>query len=128
MLAADFYLPNGVHLRSFRAALAGELYSVGAAEGLRPLKPSRSRTSARGKLYGGCLSILVSLLGTPWEPSTEGTLLFLEDTGVQKPYQVDRMPVAILSQGQKALEGVLGIYLWPENARLQFARRSALSA
>ena len=106
MLAADFYLENGVHLESFRAALAGELYSLGAAEGLRPLKPSRSHTSARGTLYGGCLSILVSLLGTPWEPSTEGTLLFLEDTGV-KPYQIDRM----LWQLRKArkLEGVLGI-------------------
>jgi muramoyltetrapeptide carboxypeptidase len=106
MLAADFYLPNGVHLKSFRAALAGELYSIGAAEGLRPLMPSRSRTSARGTLYGGCLSILVSLLGTPWEPRTEGTLLFLEDTGV-KPYQVDRM----LWQLRKAkkFEGILGI-------------------
>jgi muramoyltetrapeptide carboxypeptidase len=106
MLAADFYLPNGAHLKSFRAALAGELYSLGAAEGLRPLKPSPSRTSARGKFYGGCLSILVSLLGTPWEPRTEGTLLFLEDTGV-KPYQVDRM----LWQLRKArkLEGVIGI-------------------
>ena len=30
MLAADFYLPNGAHLKSFRAALAGELYSLGA--------------------------------------------------------------------------------------------------
>jgi muramoyltetrapeptide carboxypeptidase len=106
MLAADFYLTNGVHLESFRAALAGELYSVGAAEGLRPLKPSPSHSSVRGTLYGGCLSILVSLLGTPWEPCTEGTLLFLEDTGV-KPYQIDRM----LWQLRKArkLEGVLGI-------------------
>jgi muramoyltetrapeptide carboxypeptidase len=106
MLAADFYLANGVHLKSFRAALAGESYSVGAAEGLRPLKPSPSHASVRGTLYGGCLSILVSLLGTPWEPCTEGTLLFLEDTSV-KPYQIDRM----LWQLRKArkLEGVLGI-------------------
>ena len=106
MLAADFYLPNGVHLKSFRAALAGELYSLGVGEGLRPLKPSRSHTSVRGALYGGCLSILVSLLGTQWEPCTEGTLLFLEDIGV-KPYQIDRM----LWQLRKArkLEGVIGI-------------------
>ena len=80
MLAADFYLPNGVHLESFHAALAGDPYSVGAAEGLRMLKASPNHSAARGTLYGGCLSILASLLGTPWEPSTEGTLLFLEDT------------------------------------------------
>ncbi len=83
MLAADFYLPNGVHLESFRAALAGEPYSVGAAEGLRPLMRGSANSTVSGTLYGGCLSILVSLLGTPWEPRTEGTLLFLEDTGVQ---------------------------------------------
>ncbi|MGB8029106.1 MAG: LD-carboxypeptidase [Terracidiphilus sp.] len=106
MLAADFYLPNGVHLESFHAALAGDPYSVGAAEGLRMLKASPNHSAARGTLYGGCLSILASLLGTPWEPSTEGTLLFLEDTGV-KPYQIDRM----LWQLRKArkLEGVRGI-------------------
>ena len=45
---------------------------------------------AKGTLYGGCLSILVSLLGTPYEPQTEGKLLFLEDVDA-KPYQIDRM-------------------------------------
>ena len=86
MVAADFDSDDGVHLPSFRAALAGELYSLGAAEGLRTLK----RGSARGILYGGCLSILAALVGTPFEPKTEGKILFLEDTGV-KPYQVDRL-------------------------------------
>ena len=33
MVAADFYLEDGVHLPSFHAALAGEPYRVGAAEG-----------------------------------------------------------------------------------------------
>ena len=102
MLAADFNLEDGVHLPSFTAALAGEAYSVGASEGLRTLEAGR----ARGVFYGGCLSILVSLLGTHWEPRTEGKLLFLEDVGA-KPYQVDRM----LWQLRKArkLEGVTGI-------------------
>lgn len=86
MAAADFYLEDGVHLPSFKAALAGEPYSVGAAEGMRVLKAG----AASGVLYGGCLSILVSLLGTDWEPQTEGKLLFIEDIGA-KPYQVDRM-------------------------------------
>lgn len=102
MVAADFYLEDGVHWPSFRAAVSGETYSVGAAEGLRALKPG----VARGTLYGGCLSILVSLLGTPWEPRTEGKLLFLEDVGA-KPYQVDRMLWQLRNAGK--LEGVGGI-------------------
>jgi muramoyltetrapeptide carboxypeptidase len=102
MLAADFYRDDGVHGPSFQAALNGDSYSVGADEGLRPLKSG----SARGILYGGCLSILVSLIGTPWEPRTEGTLLFLEDVGV-KPYQVDRMLWQLRTAGK--LDGVLGI-------------------
>lgn len=102
MLAADFYLEDGVHLPSFQAALAGEPYSVGPAEGLRVLKSG----TARGTLYGGCLSILVSLLGTPYEPRTEGKLLFLEDTGA-KPYQIDRMLWQLRHAGK--LAGVRGI-------------------
>lgn len=102
MLAADFFLADGVHVESFCAALAGKPYSVGVKEGLRTLKPG----SARGVLYGGCLSILVSLLGTPWEPHTEGKLLFLEDVGV-KPYQVDRMIWQLRQAGK--LKDVRGI-------------------
>lgn len=101
MLAADFHLPEGVHMASFQAALTGQTYTVGAAEGMRPLKPG----TARGKLYGGCLSILVSLLGTPWEPQTEGKLLFLEDVGA-KPYQIDRMLWQLRAAGK--FEGVTG--------------------
>jgi len=102
MLAADFYLEDGVHLPSFNAAIAGEPYSLGESEGLRGLK----RGHARGTLYGGCLSILVSLLGTPWEPHTEGKLLFLEDVGA-KPYQVDRMLWHLRNAGK--LDEVQGI-------------------
>ncbi len=105
MLAADFYLEDGVHLESFRAALAGEPYTVGPAEGLRVLKPA-AQQAVQGTLYGGCLSILVSLLGTPWEPATENKLLFLEDTGV-KPYQIDRMLWQLRAAGK--LAGVCGI-------------------
>ena len=102
MLAADFHLEDGVHLESFYAALHGTRYSVGLAQGLRAIKPG----TARGILYGGCLSILVSLLGTPWEPQTEGKLLFVEDVGA-KPYQIDRMLWQLRMAGK--LEGVTGI-------------------
>ncbi len=102
MVAADFALDDGVHLASFQSALAGKPYSVGAAEGLRTLKPG----TASGTLYGGCLSILVSLLGTPWEPNTEGKLLFVEDVGA-KPYQIDRMLWQLRVAGK--LTGIRGI-------------------
>jgi muramoyltetrapeptide carboxypeptidase len=61
---------------------------------------------ARGTLYGGCLSILVALLGTPYEPQTEGKLLFLEDVGV-KPYQIDRMLWQLRQAGK--LDEVRGV-------------------
>jgi muramoyltetrapeptide carboxypeptidase len=46
--------------------------------------------SAEGILYGGCLSILVASLGTPYEIQTAGSILFLEDVAA-KPFQIDRM-------------------------------------
>ena len=102
MVAADFAHKDGVHLASFKAALAGQPYSVSTGEGLRTLKAG----TARGALYGGCLSILVSLLGTPWEPDTAGKLLFLEDTGA-KPYQIDRMLWQLRHAGK--LEDIVGV-------------------
>jgi muramoyltetrapeptide carboxypeptidase len=106
MVAADFSNENGVHLPSFQSALSGQPYSVGLAEGLRILKHGRAQDTARGILYGGCLSILTSLLGTPYEPQTEDKLLFLEDTGA-KPYQIDRMLWQLRQAGK--LAGVRGI-------------------
>jgi muramoyltetrapeptide carboxypeptidase len=102
MLSADFAREDGVHLASLKAALEGKPYSVGASEGLRPLHPGR----AHGTLYGGCLSILVSQLGTPYEPQTEGKLLFLEDVNA-KPYQIDRMLWQLREAGK--LDGVRGV-------------------
>jgi muramoyltetrapeptide carboxypeptidase len=104
MLSADFARPNqeGVHLPSLQAALSGKSYTVGTAEGLRPLRTGR----VRGTLYGGCLSILVAMLGTTYEPQTEGKLLFLEDVNA-KPYQIDRMLWQLREAGK--LDGVRGI-------------------
>jgi muramoyltetrapeptide carboxypeptidase len=86
MAAADFSVDNGVHLPSFHAALSGSLVQAGAEQGIRVLHPGR----ARGVVYGGCLSILSSALGTPYASKTEGKLVFLEDQA-EKPYRIDRM-------------------------------------
>lgn len=101
MAAADFSLQAGVHLPSFQAAITGGMVQAGVEQGMRVLRPG----SARGVLYGGCLSILTSSLGTPYAPQTEGKLLFLEDVGA-KPYQVDRMLRQMILAGK--FEGVRG--------------------
>ena len=46
--------------------------------------------TARGPLIGGNLSIIISLMGTEYEPDFEGRILFLEDAG-EAPYRIDRM-------------------------------------
>ena len=101
MAAADFANDKGVHLESFRAAITGGLVRVGAGQGLRALRGG----TARGTLYGGCLSLLTAALGTRFAPQTEGKLLFLEDVGA-KPYQVDRMLRQMTVAGK--FEGVRG--------------------
>jgi muramoyltetrapeptide carboxypeptidase len=63
---------------------------------------------AEGRLSGGCLSILVASLGTPYEIKTEGKILFLEDLG-EEPYRLDRMLTQLDLAGK--LAGVAGIVL-----------------
>ena len=45
---------------------------------------------AEGELAGGNLSLVASLMGTPWEPDMEGKILLLEDID-EAPYRIDRM-------------------------------------
>jgi muramoyltetrapeptide carboxypeptidase len=49
-----------------------------------------SEGTAQGKLIGGNLSIFSSTVGTPFEPNTDGAILFLEETR-EEPYKLDRM-------------------------------------
>jgi len=103
MLNKDFAVTDGVDGGSLAAALGGaSQWGLGSAAGLEPLVRGR----AEGNLYGGCLSILVASLGTPYEIRTAGTLLFLEDVAA-KPYQVDRMLMQLKLAGK--FEGVQGI-------------------
>lgn len=49
-------------------------------------------------LWGGNLSVLVSMLGTPYFPQIEGGVLFLEDVA-EHPYRVERMLTQLLHAG-----------------------------
>lgn len=53
---------------------------------------------AEGHLVGGNLSLVIALVGTPWEIDTKDAILFLEDTG-EAPYRVDRMLTQLRSTG-----------------------------
>ena len=44
----------------------------------------------RGTICGGCLSLVVHTLGTPYEIDTRDKILFLEDIG-EEPYRIDRL-------------------------------------
>jgi muramoyltetrapeptide carboxypeptidase len=61
---------------------------------------------ANGVLWGGNLTMLVSLLGTPYFPDVEGGILFVEDVN-EHPYRIERMLLQLFYAGvlsrQKAL-------------------------
>ena len=105
MLAKDFARPEGVHLKSFSFASSGQpQWTITNSDS--PAMEAICPGEAEGKLYGGCLSLLVASLGTPYEIRTEETILFLEDLG-EWPYRIDRMLMQLRYAGK--LEKVRGI-------------------
>ncbi len=49
-------------------------------------------------LWGGNLTVLTSLVGTPWLPTVPGGVLFVEDVG-EHPYRVERLLTTLLHAG-----------------------------
>jgi muramoyltetrapeptide carboxypeptidase len=65
-------------------ALGGEALSGGEAE---------------GRLLGGCMTLVETAIGTPWDLDTRDSLLLLEDRGM-KPWQVDRAIMHLQQAGK----------------------------
>jgi muramoyltetrapeptide carboxypeptidase len=61
-----------------------------------------------GTLWGGNLAMLVSLLGTPYFPTIDNGILYLEDVG-EHPYRVERMLLQLLYAG--VLDGQQAVVL-----------------
>jgi len=102
MVAMDF--ARGLSPRAFehmQDLLSGKLdgFELEARETMHP-------GSAQGEVIGGCLSVLVATIGTPYAPRFDGRILFLEDTG-EKAYRIDRMLVQLRQTG--ALGRLAGI-------------------
>jgi muramoyltetrapeptide carboxypeptidase len=62
--------------------------------------------TAEGVLAGGCLSVIVSALGTPYALDSRGRLLFLEEVN-EKPFRIDRMLTQLRQAG--VLDEVAGV-------------------
>jgi muramoyltetrapeptide carboxypeptidase len=103
MAGKDWAHENGVDVASWQAAASSMApWDVLLNAGVTGLVEGE----AEGVLYGGCLSILVASLGTPYEIKTEGKILFLEDLAA-KPYQIDRMLMQLKLAGR--LDNLRGI-------------------
>jgi muramoyltetrapeptide carboxypeptidase len=65
--------------------------------------------SADGVIVGGNLSLICSLLGTPYEIDTDNKILFIEEVG-EAPYRIDRMLTQLVLSGklQKCCGFILG--------------------
>ncbi len=96
--------PDEVMLACFEDLVSG----AGEGTGWRlPVSETRAQTlRASGTLWGGNLSVLVSMVGTPWCPDVRGGILFLEDVN-EHPYRIERMLTQLLHAGvlgrQKAI-------------------------
>jgi muramoyltetrapeptide carboxypeptidase len=105
MVAVDFAAspPDSETDRTWEPLLSGGTfdYRIDPADCLRPGR-------AEGLLVGGCLSLLVSLEGTPDAVETEGAILFWEDVH-EELYRIDRMLTQLHRAGR--LDCVAGVII-----------------
>ncbi len=109
MLNSDFALkrPPAFTVQSFLRTLASATPLNDIATGYpgKTMKILR-RGVAHGRLIGGNITILNTLIGTPWQPNFKNAILFLEDVG-EAPYRWDRLLTQLLNGGR--LQQVAGI-------------------
>lgn len=84
-------------------AKVGELENP-QSEPIRALNPGR----ASGRILGGNLSLLLSLMGTPFLPQLKNSILILEDVD-EAPHRVDRMFAQLRNAG--ILKNISGLVL-----------------
>jgi muramoyltetrapeptide carboxypeptidase len=91
MLATDMAQPMDLFTEQMFWLMVTSNERVGSVAFPEPMEVKVVRPgSFTGHLLGGNLSMLVSLLGTPYQPLLDHSILFLEEVG-EEPYRVDRM-------------------------------------
>src|SRR5207248_590536 len=101
MLNSDFakHAPPDYMLRSFVSTLMRPCAAGSIRIGYKNKTVSiLQRGVASGPLMGGNLSLLCTLLATPYHPSFKGRILFFEDID-EAPYRFDRMLTHLLNAG-----------------------------
>jgi muramoyltetrapeptide carboxypeptidase len=88
--------------RFLRGQPLGDLLAGVPAEELTVLRHGR----VTAPITGGCLCLVVSTLGTPYEIETEGKILLLEDIN-EESRRVDRYLTQLLHAGK--LDGIAGV-------------------
>jgi muramoyltetrapeptide carboxypeptidase len=87
MVGVDWPALPGPAEAQFWALASGAIPPLcGDTDALVPIRTG----VAEGPLLGGTLSLIARLLGTPYLPALEGSILFLEDVG-EAPYRIDAM-------------------------------------
>ena len=71
---------------------------TGRPEPVSWIAQSEASFDVRGRVTGGNISLIYSLNGTPAQPDTDGTILFIEEIG-EKFYHLDRMLVGMRMAG-----------------------------
>ena len=79
---------------SLLRAVEAQVDPCGEAPSARVLRPGK----ARGRLAGGNLALIASLMGTPWSVDFDGAILIIEDID-EAVYRVDRMMRQLLLAG-----------------------------
>lgn len=104
----SFARPRDYTVAAFRRALCdAEPFAI-APDPADPYVEALVPGVAEGALAGGCLSLVVSLIGTPWEIDLREKLFFFEDVN-EEPYAIDRMLSQLLAAGH--LQGCAGIVI-----------------
>jgi muramoyltetrapeptide carboxypeptidase len=114
---AEPIVPDDIMEDCFNDMLTGQGEGTGWRQHAEPRgaqqqassSPNAEWTIHNAPLWGGNLTLVASLLGTPYFPEIKGGILFLEDVA-EHPYRVERMLTQLLHAGvlarQKAV--VLG--------------------
>jgi muramoyltetrapeptide carboxypeptidase len=108
MIAAGFDGGAGNPKGFDRESLIAALFKTDGGWSVRLQGESLWNGEAVGTILGGCLTLVETTLGTPWELDATGAILLLEDRAM-KPWQVDRALMHLAQAGK--FTGVSAILL-----------------